>query len=41
MQDGERLEESVQPVLAAIDSVKSEMARGGVPVPAPVEEPEK
>jgi hypothetical protein len=35
MQDGDRLKDSVQPVLAAIDAAKSGMARGGVPLPAP------
>jgi hypothetical protein len=35
MQDGDKLKDSVQPVLAAIDAAKSEMARGGAPLPAP------
>jgi len=35
LQDGEKLKESVQPVLSAIDAAKSEMARGGAPLPSP------
>jgi t-SNARE complex subunit (syntaxin) len=33
-QDGQKLKDSVQPVLGAIDAAKSEMARGGAPLPA-------
>jgi hypothetical protein len=34
LQDGQKLKDSVQPVLSAIDAAKSEMARGGAPLPA-------
>jgi hypothetical protein len=39
MQDGEKLKDRLQPVLSAIDAVKSEMAPGGAAPPPPAPEP--